>query len=65
MSDTFTPIITATAQNWSGIAPANAAASYMAAQLAETAAAFAALHGRMAFEAEPADFSAALTETAR
>jgi len=65
MSDSFTPIIAATAQIWSGVTPANTAASHMAAQLADTAAAFAALRGRMAFEAEPSAFTAALSQEAR
>lgn len=65
LSDTFTPTVTATARDWSGVHPANTAASHMAAQLVDTAAAFAALRGRLAFEAEPSAFTAALSREAR
>lgn len=47
---------------WHGIVPPNDPARRMAADLAQTIAAFEAVRGRMRFEDEPASFEAALRE---
>lgn len=60
MSEQFGKTVAAMALDWSGVTPANTAATTMAAQLGDTAAGFAALRGTMAFEAEPSGFLAAL-----
>lgn len=48
---------------WHGIAPPNAAARVMAADLVATIRAFEAVRDQMRFEDEPASFEAALQET--
>jgi hypothetical protein len=48
---------------WHGISPPNAAASRMAADLANTIRAFEAVRAQMHFEDEPASFEVALQET--
>ena len=59
----FLEITEAMIAEWHGIAPPNAAASRMAADLASTIRAFEAIRGRLRFEDEPASFEAALQET--
>jgi hypothetical protein len=50
--------------DWHGIEPPNAQAHRFAGDLADSIAAFAAIRGGLAFENEPADFDAALNDTA-
>jgi hypothetical protein len=52
----------ATIADWHGIAAPNEAARRMAAELADTIAAFAAVRGTIRFEDEPSSFEAALRE---
>lgn len=59
----FLEITEANITAWHGISPPNAAASRMAADLANTIRAFEAVRGQMRFEHEPASFEAALQET--
>ncbi len=49
---------------WQGVVPPNPLAHRFAADLAAVIAAFEAVRGGLAFEDEPADFAAALRETA-
>lgn len=60
---TASNVIETSAAYWSDIAPYHPAGTYLANQLAETRAGFAALRGAMAFEEEPSSFVAALLET--
>ena len=65
MSESFEKTVAAIARDWSGVVPANSAAVAMGVQLAKTASGFVALRGTLVFEAEPAGFLSALTDTAR
>ena len=55
-------IIEAQIATWSSIEPPNDPARRLAADLAQTIAAFKALRGQMQFEDEPSSFEAALLE---
>ena len=59
---TLPEITVAMIQAWHGITPPNDPARRMAADLAQTIAAFEAQRGTMRFEDEPASFEAALRE---
>jgi len=61
--DTFETSVEATIARWHGITPPNDPARRLAAELADTIAAFEALRGTLAFEDEPASFEAALQAT--
>ncbi len=50
-------------ESWHGIVAPNAPARRLAAELADTIAAFEAVRGTLVFEDEPASFEAALIET--
>ncbi|PPQ34656.1 hypothetical protein [Rhodopila globiformis] len=52
-----------TIARWHGITPPNDPAKRLAAELADTIAAFEALRGTLAFEDEPSSFEAALQAT--
>ena len=59
----FETSVEATIARWFGIKPPNKPAKRLAAELADTVAAFEALHGTLAFEDEPSSFEAALQAT--
>jgi hypothetical protein len=59
----FERSIEATIARWFGIKPPNKPAKRLAAELADTIAAFEALRGRLVFEDEPSSFEAALQAT--
>jgi hypothetical protein len=59
----FETSVEATIARWHGIHPPNEPAKRLAAELAETIAAFEALRGALAFEDEPSSFEAALQAT--
>ena len=59
----FETSIEATIARWFGIKPPNDPGKRLAAELADTVAAFAALRGTLAFEDEPSSFEAALQAT--
>ena len=59
----FETSVEATIARWHGIQPPNAPARRLAAELADTIAAFEALRGTLAFEDEPSSFEAALQAT--
>jgi hypothetical protein len=59
----FETSIESTIARWHGITPPNGPARRLAAELADTIAAFEALRGSMAFEDEPSSFEAALQAT--
>jgi hypothetical protein len=59
----FETSIEATIARWHGIQAPNAPARRLAAELADTIAAFEALRGTLAFEDEPSSFEAALQAT--
>jgi hypothetical protein len=61
--DTFETSVEATIARWHGITPPNDPARRLAAELADTIAAFEALRGTLAFEDEPSSFEAALQAT--
>jgi hypothetical protein len=56
----FETSVEATIARWHGIRPPNAPARRLAAELADTVAAFEALRGTLVFEDEPSSFEAAL-----
>jgi hypothetical protein len=60
--DDFLVEIEATIARWHGVAAPNEPARRMAADLADTLRAFAALRGTLRFEDEPSSFEAALNE---
>ncbi len=60
---TLPTIIEDSVAAWTGITPPNEPARRMAADLAETIAAFEALRGSIMFEDEPSSFEAALQAT--
>jgi hypothetical protein len=59
----FETSVEATIARWHGIDAPNEPAKRLAAELAETIAAFEALRGTLAFEDEPSSFEAALQAT--
>ena len=59
----FLPATEAAIATWHGVTAPNDPARRMAADLAATIAAFEALRGTLAFEAEPSSFEAALRAT--
>ena len=59
----FETSVEATIARWHGIKPPNAPALRLAAELADTIAAFEALRGTLAFEDEPSSFESALQAT--
>jgi hypothetical protein len=59
----FVTSIESTIARWFGIKPPNDPAKRLAAELADTIAAFEALRGTIAFEDEPSSFEAALQAT--
>jgi hypothetical protein len=59
----FETSVEATIARWHGIKPPNAPARRLAAELADTIAAFEALRGTLAFEDEPYSFESALQAT--
>jgi hypothetical protein len=59
----FEASIESTIARWHGIEPPNDPARRLAAELADTIAAFEALRGTIAFEDEPSSFEAALQAT--
>ena len=61
--DTFETSVEATIARSHGITPPNDPARRLAAELADTIAAFEALRGTLAFEDEPSSFEAALQAT--
>jgi hypothetical protein len=61
--DAFETAVEATIARWFGIQAPNAPAQRLAAELAETIAAFEALRGTIVFEDEPSSFEAALQAT--
>jgi hypothetical protein len=61
--DAFETSVEATIARWFGIHAPNPPAQRLAAELAETIAAFEALRGTIAFEDEPSSFEAALQAT--
>ena len=60
---TFETLIEATIARWHGIDAPNDPAKRLAAELADTIAAFEALRGTLVFEDEPSSFDAALQAT--
>jgi hypothetical protein len=61
--DTFLPETEKTIARWFGVTAPNEPGRRLAAELADTIAAFEALRGTMAFEDEPSSFEAALQAT--
>jgi hypothetical protein len=61
--DAFEASVEATIARWHGIKPPNQPAKRLAAELADTVAAFEALRGTLTFEDEPSSFEAALQAT--
>jgi hypothetical protein len=61
--DAFEVSVEATIARWHGIKPPNQPAKRLAAELADTVAAFEALRGTLTFEDEPSSFEAALQAT--
>ncbi|MGD0107969.1 MAG: hypothetical protein ABSC06_28620 [Rhodopila sp.] len=61
--DAFEASVEATIARWFAIAPPNAPARRLAAELAATISAFEALRGTLVFEDEPSSFEAALQAT--
>jgi hypothetical protein len=61
--DDFESSIESTIARWHGITAPNAPARRLAAELAETIAAFEALRGTLVFEDEPSSFESALQAT--
>jgi hypothetical protein len=59
----FETSVETTIARWHGIKPPNAPARRLAAELADTIAAFEALRGTLAFEDEPSSFESALQAT--
>jgi hypothetical protein len=59
----FETQVESTISRWHGIKPPNDPAKRLAAELADTIAAFEALRGTLAFEEEPAGFELALQAT--
>ena len=59
----FETSVEATIARWFGIQPPNKPARRLAAELADTVAAFEALRGTLVFEDEPSSFEAALQAT--
>ncbi|WP_428486011.1 hypothetical protein [Rhodopila sp.] len=61
--DAFETLVETTITRWHGITAPNPPAQRLAAELAETIAAFEALRGTLVFEDEPSSFEAALQAT--
>ena len=61
--DDFETSIESAITRWHGISPPNDPARRLAAELADTIAAFEALRGTLVFEDEPSSFEAALQAT--